>query len=67
MNKVIFPKKIVKAKGNGDFKKLLSKKEVQIGLNEQSLTAMENGDYVILDFGKEYAASICARRFFQSC
>lgn len=58
MNKVIFPKKIVKAKGNGDFKKLLSKKEVQIGLNEQSLTAMENGDYVILDFGKEYAGGL---------
>ena len=45
MNKVIYPKKILKAKGEGNFKNLLAKKVAQIGLNENSTTVMENGDY----------------------
>ena len=57
MKSVIYPKKIIDSKNVINAEILLDKKPMQIGLNEPELTAIENGGYVILDFGKELCGS----------
>ncbi|MBQ7374010.1 MAG: family 78 glycoside hydrolase catalytic domain [Clostridia bacterium] len=57
MQIVIYPKKIIDGRNFVNAKNLLKQKSMQIGLNEPELTTIENGGYVVLDFGKEICGS----------
>ncbi|MBE7085912.1 MAG: alpha-L-rhamnosidase [Clostridiales bacterium] len=57
MKEYIFPEKVVAAKCAVDTKNLLKKQPLQIGLAEAHTTKFVDGDYVILDFGKEMCGS----------
>ena len=56
MTEYIFPKKIIYTKEEKP--NLLVKQPLQIGLAETKFTRFNNGEYVILDFGKEMCGGI---------
>ncbi len=58
MKEYIFPKKVVDTNSKVDTKNLLKKQPMQIGLNERYYTIFEEGEYVILDYGKEMCGSL---------
>lgn len=58
MIQLIYPKKILKANLVENEKNLLVKKPLQIGLNEPLFTTVEEGGYLIVDFGKELCGSV---------
>lgn len=58
MKEFIYPVKIVRASGAENSDALLEKKDLQIGLNESSVTYFAENGYVIFDFGKELNGSI---------
>ena len=53
MKKIILPKKAVVYKNVENIENLFIEKPMQIGLNEPKLTHIEQGGFVVLDFGKE--------------
>lgn len=58
MKQIIYPKRIVKSDKVTDAKNLLIKKDEQIDLYEPVVTRVEEGGYIILDFGKEMCGGI---------
>ena len=58
MTEIILPKKIIGISGNNKVDNLLLKQDMQIGLAEKKTTFFDNGDAIILDFGKEMCGSI---------
>ena len=58
MRQIIYPKRIVKSDKVLDAKNLLVKKDEQIDLYEPILSRVEEGGYIILDFGKEMCGGI---------
>ncbi len=57
MKGVILPRKIVAYKNALDVENLKKDKPMQIGFNEPCLTVINEGGYVVLDFGKEICGS----------
>ncbi len=57
MKEYIFPKKIIFAK-NQISDNLLKKQPLQIGLAESNTTIFKDGDFVVLDFGKEMCGGV---------
>ena len=53
MREYIFPIRVKDSGGAQGLDGLLRKKPLQIGLDERDLTVIEDGGYVILDYGKE--------------
>lgn len=53
MKEYVYPVRIVDCKCESNTDALLKKQPLQIGLSERETVAFDNGDYIILDFGKE--------------
>jgi hypothetical protein len=53
MKEFIYPTRIVDCKCESSTDALLQKQPLQIGLSERDTVAFNNGDYIVLDFGKE--------------
>jgi len=53
MREFIFPVRIADCKCDTSAENLLKKQPLQIGLSEEQIVTFLDGDYVILDFGKE--------------
>ena len=53
MKEFIYPVRIVDCKCESSTDALLKKQPLQIGLSERETVAFNNGDYIVLDFGKE--------------
>lgn len=58
MKRYVLPKKLISNRKHADVKCLLKKKDLQIGLAENSLAFFDKGDYVILDFGVETSGGV---------
>lgn len=58
MKEIIRPIAIKEIKSADNGKNLLKKQTLQIGLAEKYTTVFEDGDYVILDFGKEMCGGV---------
>lgn len=64
MTEYIFPKKIKSGSDKGDMKGLLVKKPMQIGLAEVNTVSFGEGEYIILDYGKEMNGGVRILTFF---
>ncbi len=64
MTEYIFPKKIKGCSHENDLSGLLTKKPMQIGLAEVNTTVFCEGEYVILDYGKEMNGGVRILTFF---
>ena len=53
MKQIVHPIKIVEKQGVEQAENLLKRQPLQIGLDERYLTKFSEGDFVVLDFGKE--------------
>lgn len=58
MKQYIFPKAIVAAPREGNGCSLLKRKSLQIGLAEHDVATLQQGQYVILDFGTEICGGV---------
>ena len=58
MKRFVFPERVVACEGTQDSQKLLTKKTLQIGLTELSTTKVDDGGFLILDFGQQMNGSI---------
>ena len=64
MTEYIFPKSIKDCSRKNDLSGLLVKKPMQIGLAETNTTVFKEGEYVILDYGKEMNGGVRILTFF---
>lgn len=58
MKRFVFPVRVVACEGTQDSQKLLTKKTLQIGLTELSTTKVDDGGFLILDFGQQMNGSV---------
>lgn len=58
MTEIIFPCRIVDCKTESDVENMLRRQKLQIGFHEPYATHFKEGDYVILDFGKELCGGV---------
>jgi len=58
MTEYIFPVRIADAVGVRDGQNLLRRKPLQIGLTETETATVENGGYIILDYGKQMCGGV---------
>ena len=58
MKEILFPERIVKYSCSDHVVNLLKKQTLQIGFSEKCIATFFDGDYVILDFGKEMCGGI---------
>lgn len=58
MKEIIFPKRIIDYKCDKEVKSLTRKQELQIGFSLPYAAYFKDGDYVILDFGKEMCGGV---------
>lgn len=58
MKEIIFPLRVADKSESVDTQNLLEKQPMQIGLAEKLTTKFQQGDFIVLDFGKEMCGSV---------